>query len=208
MLQVKHVLAITAFVIASVTQLAIADVYKLAMSKEDAVCNHMINLFNEDLKIHGKLKYEQHVEFSSIGWTKVFEDYCDLIYMSEFDINDDGQIDTVVKNAACLSNEENDVLYVYDKGFNAPKYPPNFKLDATMVKQSSGVIGSFPKGSYYLKKIPKFKVGSYEGFHYLGSPFLINPFRFRNKTFIAIDSPFLTEDGGGKKFIVITKYKH
>lgn len=183
------------------------EAYKLVMSKEDVVCKHLQALFNSDIKEHGAIQYQRHPEFNAIEWTTVWEDYCDVVQMGEFDINNDGHKDIVLRNAACLSNEENDILYVYDKGLNAPQYPPSFKLDAALAKRSSGMIGGFQKGSYYLKDIPKFRVGSYEGFHHLGAPFIIHPFIFQNKRYVTIDSPFLVKDGGGKKFLVIAKYK-
>ena len=38
------------------------------MSKNDNVCQHMLKLYNEDLKQYGQVKYDQHEEFKAIKW--------------------------------------------------------------------------------------------------------------------------------------------
>lgn len=40
------------------------------MSKDDCVCQHVLKIYNEDLKEHGEIKYDQHEEFTAIKWEK------------------------------------------------------------------------------------------------------------------------------------------
>lgn len=52
-----------------------AESSSLIMGQVEAVCKHMLDLFNEDLKSLGELKYDQHEEFS-IKWISVKEEDC------------------------------------------------------------------------------------------------------------------------------------
>ncbi len=42
--------------------------YVLVMSKEDNVCQHMLKIYNADLKKYGEVRYDEHEEFTAIKW--------------------------------------------------------------------------------------------------------------------------------------------
>ena len=130
--------------------LALAESYTLVMGKAAAVCQHMLNLFNEDMKNFGELKYDQHEEFTSIDWTLVLDDFCWRTHTAQFDIDNDGHEDVVLKHAACIRGRLSDSLYIYAEGMNAPKSPPYFTSNVDVLKQASGVIGQFPHRTYDL----------------------------------------------------------
>ena len=78
------------------------DEYVLVMSKEDNVCQHMLGLYNEDLRKYGKIQYDEHEAFTVIKWEekKYYTTYPDgkkhyiddgSVLMSRFDINNDGK---------------------------------------------------------------------------------------------------------------------
>ncbi|TKB65837.1 MAG: hypothetical protein E8D52_15690 [Nitrospira sp.] len=96
-----------------VPTIAFAESYGLVMGKAAAVCQHMLNLFNEDMKNFGELKYDQHEEFTSIDWTLALDDFCWRIHTAQFDIDNDGHEDVVLKHAACIRGILNDSLYIY-----------------------------------------------------------------------------------------------
>ena len=52
------------------SSISFADEYVLVMSKDDNVCQHMLKLYNDDLKKYGEIKYSQHKEFNTIKWEK------------------------------------------------------------------------------------------------------------------------------------------
>ena len=80
--------------------------YVLMMSADDAVCNHVHDIYNEDAKKYGRFNEDKHEEFTSIGW-KPFSYYInrgpseDLIKHQEeiavFDINNDGKLENVLR---------------------------------------------------------------------------------------------------------------
>lgn len=59
-----------------VPTIAFAESYSLVMGKMEAVCKHMLDVFNEDLKNFGELQYGQHEEFTAIEWRFALDEYC------------------------------------------------------------------------------------------------------------------------------------
>ncbi len=177
--------------------------YTLVMGKAEAVCKHMLSLFNEDMKNFGELKYDQHEEFTVIDWTLALDDYCQHDQLAQFDIDNDGHDDTVLKHAGCLRGVLNDSLFIYVEGKDAPQAPPRFVFDASVAKQASGVIGQFPHRTYELRKLPKFREGTAEFYQHIGAPFHMNPFRFGGRYYLVLDDPFHFLNKGQKRFTAI-----
>lgn len=99
--------------------------YTLVMSKDDELCNHMMKLFNQDLKKYGwkgDAHQEKHDEFRRVPWkparfSTVIDgrtDYTD-VEGALFDFNNDGVEDFVVRWKSSLSNNRADSLYVLDR---------------------------------------------------------------------------------------------
>jgi hypothetical protein len=167
----------------------------------------MLQLLNGDLKRFGVLKYDQHQEFSSIEWKLALDDSCLRAHIAKFDIDNNGHDDVVLKQEACLQGEPDDSLFIYKEGKNAPPPPPKFVLDASTIKQSSGLIGQFPHGIYELRKLGQFREGKHEFFHHIGGIFRINPFRFGRKYYLMIDNPLQISNKDGKRFTAIALYE-
>jgi uncharacterized protein len=96
--------------------------YTLVMSKDDELCNHMLQLFNEDLKKYGwngDAHHEEHEEFKRVPWkTAQFSsvidgrvEYTD-IEGALFDFNNDGVQDFVVRWKSWLSNARADLVFM------------------------------------------------------------------------------------------------
>lgn len=94
--------------------------YTLLMSKDDELCNHMLKLFNEDLKKYGwngDKHQEEHEEFKRVHWQPArfsfdyhgHTEYTD-VEGALFDFNNDGVQDFVVRWKASLSNARADSL--------------------------------------------------------------------------------------------------
>ena len=188
-----------------VPTIAFAEAYSLVMGKAAAVCQHMLKLFNEDMKTFGELKYDQHEEFTAIEWTLADKDYCSRDQLAQFDIDNDGHDDTVLKNDGCLRGVLNDSLFIYAEGKHAPQLPPHFVFDASVARQASGVIGQFRHGAYELRRLPKFREGTAEFYHEIGDPFRMNPFRFEGRYYLVLDDPFHFLNKGEKRFTAIVQ---
>lgn len=207
MVNVEHRIIFFLTLLLLVPAIALAESYSLVMGKAEAVCKHMLQLFNEDLKTFDELKYEKHEEFASIEWTRVLDDYCSRAQMSHFDIDNNGHDDTVLKHEACLRGVLDDNIFVYAEGENAPHLQPHFEFNAEAIKRASGRIGQFPHGMYELRKLPKFREGTAEFYQHIGGLFRMNPFRFDGRYYIVIDNPFQQPRKGGRRFTAIASYE-
>lgn len=94
--------------------------YSLLMSRNDKVCTHMLNLFNQDLKQYGYEKYDVHAEFRSIGWKKETitrmegdREVTDFVEAAHIDINSDGTQDLVFRYTGPMGGYDRDTLYVF-----------------------------------------------------------------------------------------------
>ena len=94
--------------------------YALLMSRDDKVCIHMLNLFNDDLKQYGYEKYDEHEEFRSIGWKKETisrmegdREVTDFVEAAYIDINNDGSGDVVFRLRDFAGGYERDTLYIF-----------------------------------------------------------------------------------------------
>jgi uncharacterized protein len=99
--------------------------YTLLMSKDDDLCNHMMGLFNQDLKKHGwrgDEYQENHEEFKRVPWKPArfssvingWVEYTDVEGAS-FDFNNDGVQDFVVRWQSSLFNARADLLFMLDR---------------------------------------------------------------------------------------------
>ena len=182
-----------------------ADEYVLVMSKDDCVCQHMLKIYNKDLKEYGETKYDQHEEFRAIKWEE--KKYYrmkdeqelhsnrkkrDVVLTSQFDINNDGKMETVIKDEKVwLKGIPADSLYYFTGEIS--EYFKDEEFDATVLENAPGVIGTggagFDGNVYFLKELPKISVGTVgtkEAYsHYMiGGYFYINPFLYNGTYYI------------------------
>lgn len=99
--------------------------YTLVMSKDKELCNHMLQLFNDDLAEHGwggSNFHDRHEEFKQISWGKArasYESSGRIQYTDVegalFDFNNDGVQDFVVwDKSCCLSGMRFDEIFMLD----------------------------------------------------------------------------------------------
>lgn len=99
-----------------------SESYSLVMSKNDELCNHMLQMFNEDLKTYGwngDAHQEEHDEFRQVPWkfaqfSSVINgriEYTD-VEGALFDFNNDGAWDYVVRWKSSLSNARADLVFM------------------------------------------------------------------------------------------------
>jgi len=209
MLVMKFVLATLAFSIVSLAQVTFADRYKLAMSQDDVVCKPMVQFFDDHLKISGKTLYAKNSEFSPVEWKPVENlgpDLGDLkgeIMQSQVDIDNDGQIDLVVKIKGRLRGVDTDQLAIFTGKRRAETQLQEFTQE---VLGKANYLLDFSGERYELKKIPKAKEGTFEFYHSVAGVFELMPFRFQNTTYISMMNPYFGVGDEDNKWRVITKY--
>jgi hypothetical protein len=145
-----------------------ADEYVLVMNKDDNVCQHMIKLYNDDLKKYGEIKYDQHKEFNAIEWENrnylfSFDGKTKFkrpVLISKFDINNDGLIEIIILDKKqTLRGIDSDALYIFkDKAIDYNKN--NIMINENFSNKAIGEWGKasnrkpFHFGKYFLQEIP------------------------------------------------------
>lgn len=98
--------------------------YVLVMSKDNELCNHMLQIFNKNLKEYGwrgDENHENHEVFKRVPWQNArFSsvnngriEYTD-VEGALFDFNNDGVKDFVVRFKSSLSNVRADLMFIFD----------------------------------------------------------------------------------------------
>lgn len=100
-----------------------ADEYVLIMSKNDNLCKHMQNIYNEDVKEYGCMQYKLHSEFNWITWMnkkiqlRPATSPNTVRHMNAkiglFDINNDSKEELIVYTKSTLSNYEIDIYDIF-----------------------------------------------------------------------------------------------
>ena len=125
------------------------EAYKIVMSKEKEVCAAMLKIFNADRRKHGTVMFEEHKEF--IQWEPVEVKpeppvkYCRQLLQANFDINNDGTDDLVIRTRHCFKGLLMDSLYVYPLESPVPEV-----LEAPQIQP----LGALDFRLYILRKGP------------------------------------------------------
>jgi hypothetical protein len=202
-----------------IPSLGFADEYVLIMSKDDNVCQHMLKLYNDDLKKNGEIKYSQHNEFSTITWEKKkcysldkgFKHYRDVL-MSKFDINNDGDKEIVIKDeSVSIRDIEGQSIYFFRK--EDSEYFKGDEFDMTAFRRAIGKLTTTIGDSYKLKELPQFVylgIGGKESkaYHTLGIYIYLHPFFFKGSYYLDMNDNVPYDNKGiySRKFLVILKY--
>lgn len=105
---------------------SMTDEYVLVMSKNEDVCHYMLNLYNNDLKKYGQVRYKLHKEFNWIKWEDKgirLRPVSEPTYVmgisariALFDINNDSKDEVVLYSPSMLANQpiESYDVFPYD----------------------------------------------------------------------------------------------
>lgn len=201
-----------------------ADEYVLVMSKDDNVCQHMLGLYNEDLRKYGEVKFDEHEEFNRIKWEekKYYTTFPDgkkhypvypydlktNVLMTRFDINNDGKEEVVIKDTNSLSGRPSESLYYFKN--EDSHYFNDEEVDVNIAyNKATGAVGTggFKSNVYRLKELPQISeiIGGKEEklFYVMGGWFYVKPFVFNDAYYIDVrdDDP-----SDIKKFLVVLRY--
>jgi hypothetical protein len=191
--------------------------YKLAMSEEKDVCQLMLTFANDKFSNKGLSSFMQldslpaleAPEFELVRWDseRVNPSLSTVPTSSTVvDINNDGELDWVVKSEHTLSSQYSDQFDIYVNH----REPLHFDegLDSKNLDQADRHLALTGR-VYPLKKISphKFKDGATRDY-WIGGVFKLVLFRFRNATYILMVTPGTAPEvlPGRRKFSVVAKY--
>ncbi|MCC6143925.1 MAG: hypothetical protein IT368_08975 [Candidatus Hydrogenedentes bacterium] len=179
-----------------------SHVYNLVMSKDDRLCRHMLQVFNDDLAKYGYEQYGEHEEFRAIPWQDAQfsrENHGRIEYTpvkgALFDINNDGVKDFVVKWEASLGGILRDGLYILDSeaASRAGKL-----VNRELFESKNSIVTA---GWVYLLGAPLQGEGAYFG--------ILEPFQIGNTTYLYLRPTFelRREQEPPDHYSVIARYK-
>jgi hypothetical protein len=174
------------------------EAYTLIMNQDEPLCQHMLAIFNADMKKERMLLYEKHKEF--VVWERVdtgesqIDRYCRQTLQQTFDINNDGTDELVLRIRSCFQSQFRDFLYIFPRNSNATellKDPNSHVLDTTKDRLEFQ--------TYDLKKMPDVKsVAQLPGLYTI---LTLEPFQFKRTFYVSMTDL-------RQEFIVIAKYLH
>jgi hypothetical protein len=184
--------------LASGELLGLAGPYELAMSKNQELCETVLNLYNEDMDSSGKIQYDMHEIFKAIRWQpfdlneKKYPTYgCRYVKQAQFDMNNDGKDDLVVKYSGCFRDNLTDSLFIFPsdsdillhlrpgQGGLAPLFHTSNKVDRNIYALTQLKDGNRPL---------------------IGGIFVLHPFIWESTSYLSMTDL-------RQEWIVIAKYK-
>lgn len=186
----KNIACVKDYSVSRLAELNEANVFKdeesyaLLMSKDDKLCNHMMNLFNQDLEQYGGRGDEyqdEHEEFKRVPWGAVrimANIYGRIEFRTAegalFDLNNDGVQDFVVRVISSLGNARADSLYIFDA--ETAKRANDLTTADLGGENMIGLAGGFYKVSHPIKVI--------------GGPLVLQPFIYRDTSYLLMRGLF------------------
>ena len=182
--------------------------YTLLMSKDNELCNHMLQEFNDDLKKYGwngDKHQEEHEEFKRVPWQPARflsvingrTEYT-VVEGALFDFNNDGVQDFVVREQGSLSNARADSLYLLDakaaKRANA--------LTSNDLSNTKNQLAMAGYGYFYDQKNHLSEMDTHQG---VFDPRVFEPFIYRGTSYLVMRGLF-EEIRTFSGYAVIAKY--
>lgn len=174
--------------------------YTLVMSKDDELCNHMLQLFNQDLKKYGwkgDEHQEEHEEFKRIPWKPArFSSVIDgrveytTVEGALFDFNNDGVQDFVVRWKSSLSNARADSLDIFDAGIAK-------RANELTAQEFGGGKNTIHLSGWFYDLIPPFEIAA--GLR------VLEPFIYRETAYLVM-RPLFEAQRTMTGYAVIAKY--
>lgn len=197
-----------------------AEPYKLVMSKDKELCESMLGLYNADMVTNGYIDYDSHEIFSQIKWEsidKLDNSFVMRFLRADFDINNDGKIETVIKFSGHVQAVDIDQLSIYPGDDDIYINPMPDKAGMGKLKDTPNLLFDSNNNIYYLQDLseklqdkilaykrthlPKYiKDGKYMSKANVGGSFVLEPFIWHGTSYISITDRI-------QEWIVVGKYK-
>ena len=175
--------------------------YQLVVGRDNKLCARMLEAFREDVDDRGRLRY-QHEIFRRITWKPVElkgqgpkTRHCSSLDKAIVDLDNDGQLDLVVKTTFCMKGSPSDSFYM-------------FPADSAVLEQAnwqdlSPVLATLDKfertgGAYPLTQLPAEETGVSRS--PLTGVFTIQPFMLDGNVYVSLTD-------GRAEWIVIAQYR-
>ena len=171
--------------------------YQLVAGRDSKLCARVLEAFREDVDDRGRLRY-QHEIFRQIAWKPVElkgqgpkTRHCSSLDKAMFDLNNDGQLDLVVKATFCMKGAPSDSLYVFPAD--------NPVLDQASWQDMAPLLATNDKfertgGTYPLTSLPM-----ENGSPALTTLFVIHPFMLDGVAYVSLTD-------ARREWIVVAKY--
>jgi hypothetical protein len=171
--------------------------YQLVAGRDSKLCARMLEAFREDVDDRGQLRY-QHEIFRQIAWKPVElrgqgpkTRHCSSLDRALVDLDNNGQLDLVVKTTFCMKGAPSDSLYVFPAD--------NSVLDQVSWQDLSPLLATNDKfertgGTYPLTSLPMEK-----GSPTLTTLFTLHPFMLDGVTYVSLTD-------ARREWIVIATY--
>ena len=188
--------------------------YKLALNEEAAVCKKMLELSNagllktrslEDPDSRPSAEGVMFIQWKALdNLSEELAYRTDSLHSAIIDIDNDGQLDWVVKIDHFISSLQSEELVFFRNHTEPPKFQAGITIEE--LHRADGSL-NFTGNEYLLKKIPKhrFKDGS-SVFHSIGGGAFLVPFRFQNNTYVLIANPFQEIFLENRRFAIVAKF--
>lgn len=189
-MKVRHLgLALVVLLLTSGVAWAGKEAYRLVMSKDKELCEHVLGLFNADMKKYQAIRYQDHEEFKRIKWEPVvvkgekrMDPSCSVLQHAIFDANNDGYDDIVIKLSACFRDRLSDSFYVFPKDSDVltKLTPESYRALFEAQNKFDGERG------YTLDELPLEQTDGLK--QAIAGVFTIHPFVFQQRTYISMTS--------------------
>lgn len=187
--------------------------YVLVMSKDDAVCRHVLHSLNESVDKYGDIKREAMKEYNWVIWETGsytlenidLNEQQNKVEFTNIDINNDGVVETVVRETKQVHGMEGEQLLVFEE--NAPNFKEGASLTVEQYNGFSGVLVS-PSWPYKLdvdNLLPGYETDKYVRNAVLGLT-RINPMKIAGHVYLDIEETIQVKNQ--PHWLVIAKLKH
>jgi len=171
--------------------------YQLVVGRDSKLCARVLEAFREDVDDRGRLRY-QHEIFRQIAWKPVElkgqgpkTTHCSSLDKAIVDLDNEGQLDLVVKATFCMKGAPSDSLYMFPAD--------NSVLDQASWQDMSPLLATKNKfertgGTYPLTSLPM-----ENGSPALTTLFAIHPFMLDGVAYVSLTD-------ARREWIVVAKY--
>jgi hypothetical protein len=171
--------------------------YQLVAGRDSKLCERIVDAFRTDGDDRGWLRY-QHEIFRQIAWKPVElkgqgpkTRHCSSLDKAIVDLDNDGQLDLVVKTTFCMKGAPSDSLYVFPAD--------NSVLDQVSWQDLSPLLATNDKfertgGTYPLSSLPM-----KDGAPALTTLFTLHPFMLDGATYVSLTD-------ARREWVVVAKY--
>lgn len=178
--------------------------FKLRMSEDEKLCLAITEVLAKEYSnafVQLPPRHEWFIRWNvldSLGEQfrdepRFIDDGCSLYRWAQFDIDNDGRVEIVIKWSACLGGVRSDTLYVFhgeearDRIYQAIMNPFALSDSPQREKSRARLLGkiSYTGEIYELKKLPPFKnKHGHEEFPSIGGKVFVHPFLFEGQTYL------------------------